>query len=60
MLRRSKPDADAIHVDENTRIQVVDSMYLLGSADKEQCGAFIVRDLICFRKERTLTSRTAR
>ena len=50
MLRRSKPDADAIHVDENTRIQVVDSMYLLGSADKEQCGAFIVRDLIALER----------
>lgn len=39
---RSKPDADAIYVDENTRIQILDSILLLGSADKEQCGAFIV------------------
>ncbi|KAM5541501.1 hypothetical protein V8D89_004691 [Ganoderma adspersum] len=36
-----KPDADAINVDENTRIQILDSILLLGSADKEQCGAFI-------------------
>ncbi|KAH9938819.1 glycosyl transferase family group 2-domain-containing protein [Epithele typhae] len=40
-LATVRPDADAIHVDDNTRIQVVDSMYHLSGADKEQCGAFI-------------------
>ena len=38
----SKLDADAIHVDDNTRIQILDSIYHLSGADKEQCGAFIV------------------
>ena len=37
-----KQDEDAIYVDQNTRIQVLDSVTLLGTADKEQCGAFIV------------------
>ncbi|KAH9850478.1 glycosyl transferase family group 2-domain-containing protein [Lenzites betulinus] len=36
-----KPDADAIYIDDNTRIQVLDTMTVLGTADKEQCGAFI-------------------
>ncbi|KAL7277979.1 hypothetical protein ACG7TL_007932 [Trametes sanguinea] len=40
-LATVKPDADAIYIDDNTRIQVLDSILLLGSADKEQCGAFI-------------------
>ncbi|KAI1784588.1 glycosyl transferase family group 2-domain-containing protein [Ganoderma leucocontextum] len=40
-LATVKPDADAIYVDDNTRIQILDSILLLGSADKEQCGAFI-------------------
>ncbi|KAH9918350.1 glycosyl transferase family group 2-domain-containing protein [Epithele typhae] len=40
-LATVRPDADAIHVDDNTRIQIVDSMCLLSGADKEQCGAFI-------------------
>jgi cellulose synthase/poly-beta-1,6-N-acetylglucosamine synthase-like glycosyltransferase len=34
-------DADAIHIDTNTRIQVIDTMSDLPQADKEQCGAFI-------------------
>ena len=38
----SKLDADAIYVDDNTRIQVLDSIPLLGTADKEQCDAFMV------------------
>ncbi|KAI1784473.1 glycosyl transferase family group 2-domain-containing protein [Ganoderma leucocontextum] len=40
-LATVKADADAFYIDENTRIQVLDSILLLGSADKEQCGAFI-------------------
>ncbi|KAI0631811.1 glycosyl transferase family group 2-domain-containing protein [Trametes polyzona] len=40
-LATVKPDADAIYIDDNTRIQVLDTMTLLGTADKEQCGAFI-------------------
>ena len=35
-------DADAIYVDDDTRIQILDTMYDLPRADKEQCGAFIV------------------
>ncbi|KAI0033593.1 glycosyl transferase family group 2-domain-containing protein [Vararia minispora EC-137] len=33
--------ADAIYVDDDTRIQILDTMYDLPRADKEQCGAFI-------------------
>ncbi|KAI0764208.1 glycosyl transferase family group 2-domain-containing protein [Trametes elegans] len=40
-LSTVKPDADAIYIDDNTRIQVLDSITVLGTADKEQCGAFI-------------------
>ncbi|KAI0707462.1 glycosyl transferase family group 2-domain-containing protein [Cerioporus squamosus] len=40
-LATVKLDADAIYVDDNTRIQILDSISLLGTADKEQCGAFI-------------------
>ncbi|KAI8976424.1 glycosyl transferase family group 2-domain-containing protein [Trametes punicea] len=40
-LATVKPDADAIYIDDNTRIQVLESITLLGTADKEQCGAFI-------------------
>ncbi|CDO70154.1 hypothetical protein BN946_scf185009.g5 [Trametes cinnabarina] len=40
-LATVKADADAIYIDDNTRIQVLDSIPLLGTADKEQCGAFI-------------------
>jgi hypothetical protein len=39
----SDEDADAIYVDDNTRIQILDTMLDLPRADKEQCGAFIVR-----------------
>ena len=35
-------DASAIYVDDDTRIQILDSMPDLPRADKEQCGAFIV------------------
>ncbi|KZV75016.1 hypothetical protein PENSPDRAFT_572274 [Peniophora sp. CONT] len=34
-------DADAIYLDDETRIQVLDTMLDLPGADKEQCGAFI-------------------
>jgi cellulose synthase/poly-beta-1,6-N-acetylglucosamine synthase-like glycosyltransferase len=34
-------DADAIYLDDDTRIQILDSMIDLPRADKEQCGAFI-------------------
>ncbi|PIL32685.1 hypothetical protein GSI_05390 [Ganoderma sinense ZZ0214-1] len=40
-LTTVKPDVDAIYVDENTHIQILDSILLLGSVDKERCGAFI-------------------
>lgn len=36
-------DADAIYIDDDIRIQIIDSMSDLPRADKEQCGAFIVR-----------------
>lgn len=38
----SSEDATAIYVDQNTRIQILDSVSHLPKADKEQCGAFIV------------------
>ena len=38
----SKEDSDCIYVDNDTRIQIVDTMAFLPRADKEQCGAFIV------------------
>ncbi|KAG6890188.1 hypothetical protein C0995_010893 [Termitomyces sp. Mi166 len=34
-------DAEAIYIDHDTRIQVLDSVNHLPKADKEQCGAFI-------------------
>ncbi|KZT03077.1 uncharacterized protein LAESUDRAFT_660491 [Laetiporus sulphureus 93-53] len=40
-LATVKEDADAIFVDVDTRIQVLESMPLLPRADKEQCAAFI-------------------
>lgn len=36
-------DADAIYVNDDTRIQILETMSELPRADKEQCGAFIVR-----------------
>lgn len=41
MLHR-KDDADAIFVDNDTRIQILETMSWLPRADREQCGAFIV------------------
>lgn len=34
--------ADAIYIDDDTRIQILDTMADLPRADKEQCGAFLV------------------
>lgn len=34
-------DATAIYVDQNTRMQIIDSMVHLPAGEKEQCGAFI-------------------
>jgi hypothetical protein len=41
-LSSRNDDATAIYVDDDTRIQILDSMSDLPRADKEQCGAFIV------------------
>jgi hypothetical protein len=41
-LSSRNDDATAIYVDDDTRIQILDSMPDLPRADKEQCGAFIV------------------
>lgn len=38
----STPDESSIYVDSNTRIQVLDTMMDLPTADKEQLAAFIV------------------
>ena len=38
----SKDDADAIFIDVDSRVQVLETMMLLPHADKEQCAAFIV------------------
>jgi len=43
----STDDATAINVDDNTRIQILDSMVLLPRAEKEQCGAFVVSASTC-------------
>ncbi|KAL4247672.1 Glycosyl transferase family group 2-domain-containing protein [Abortiporus biennis] len=40
-LSTVKDDADAIFIDDDTRIQILDTMSWLPRADKEQCGAFI-------------------
>ena len=39
----SDDDTVGLFVDTETRIQVVDTMSMLPTADKEQCAAFIVR-----------------
>jgi hypothetical protein len=41
-MERSTPEDRTIYIDANTRIQVLETMLDLPSADKEQCGAFIV------------------
>ncbi|KAI0919925.1 hypothetical protein AcV5_001863 [Taiwanofungus camphoratus] len=40
-LNTVKDDADAIFIDVDTRIQILDSMVFLPRADREQCAAFI-------------------
>ncbi|KAJ7122674.1 glycosyl transferase family group 2-domain-containing protein [Mycena crocata] len=35
------PDAAALYIDADTRIQILDTMGALGGAEKEQCGAFL-------------------
>jgi len=40
-LTTVKEDADAIFLDTDTRIQILESMVFLPRADKEQCAAFI-------------------
>ena len=42
-------DAPAIYIDSDTRIQVLDTVAHLVRADKEQCGAFIVRFPISYQ-----------
>lgn len=43
MYNHSGPDDESIYIDQNTRIQIIDTMDLLPHAEKDQCGAFIVR-----------------
>ncbi|KAH9850477.1 glycosyl transferase family group 2-domain-containing protein [Lenzites betulinus] len=40
-LATVKEDSDCIYVDNDTRIQIIDSMLFLPRADKDQCGAFV-------------------
>ena len=39
----SEPHEDSIYIDQNTRIQILEDISHLPSAEKDQCGAFIVR-----------------
>ena len=39
----SPDSADALYLDANTRIQILDTVAHLPKADKEQCAAFLVR-----------------
>jgi len=39
----SGPNDDCLYIDVNTRIQILDTIDQLPSAEKDQCGAFIVR-----------------
>ena len=47
-------EATAIYVDDDTRIQILDSMPDLPRADKEQCGAFIVSLLSLYTNSREI------
>ncbi len=38
---------EALYIDDDTRIQILDTMEELPRADKEQCGAFIVSRSSC-------------
>jgi len=42
-LAEQSLESDCIYVDANTRIQVLDSMFILPQAEKDQNAAFIVR-----------------
>ena len=37
-----EPHEDSIYIDQNTRIQILENISQLPSAEKDQCGAFIV------------------
>lgn len=43
LIHLSTDESDAIFVDADTRIQVLDTMSHLAAAEKEQCAAFLVR-----------------
>lgn len=49
VLATVSDDAPAIYIDSDTRIQILDTVAHLVRADKEQCGAFIVRFFISYR-----------
>ncbi|TFK36441.1 glycosyl transferase family group 2-domain-containing protein [Crucibulum laeve] len=40
-VKKIKPHDNSIYIDQNTRIQVLDSIDQLPQAEKDQCGAFI-------------------
>ncbi|KDR73818.1 hypothetical protein GALMADRAFT_251646 [Galerina marginata CBS 339.88] len=40
-IRKIGPNDDCLYIDVNTRIQILDTIDLLPSAEKDQCGAFI-------------------
>lgn len=42
-MGRIGPDDTSMYVDQETRIQILDSIEQLPSAEKDQCAAFIVR-----------------
>ena len=42
----SSAEDKSIYIDANTKIQVIETMLQLPQADKEQCGAFVVRKII--------------
>jgi hypothetical protein len=41
----SGPEDTCLYIDNNTRIQILDSIDQLPEAEKDQCGAFIVLSL---------------
>jgi hypothetical protein len=45
----SPEDAAAIYIDRDTRIQILETMNHLPQAEKEQCGAFLVRPSLVLR-----------
>ncbi len=44
----SGPEDTCLYIDNNTRIQILDSIDQLPEAEKDQCGAFIVHSLRSF------------